>query len=127
MSKTVLVVDDHDGSREAFLAFLECEGYRAIGAADAAQAFAYLRSEGAPALIVLDLILPEMSGAEFADRLKDDPSFATIPILVYSAGPNVHEAAATMGARAGLRKPASLPELIGAVERCTNRAPQEKP
>ncbi len=118
--KTILVVDDHAESRDAFLAFLECEGYEGIGAADAAQAFAYLRSGGAAALIVLDLMLPEMSGTEFADRLKDEPSFARIPILVYSAGPNVREAAATMGARIGLRKPASLPELISAVERCTN-------
>ncbi|MEO6419457.1 MAG: response regulator [Polyangiaceae bacterium] len=124
--KVVLVVDDHAASREAFLAFLDCEGYQGIGAADAAQAFDYLRSTAAPSLIVLDLMLPEMSGAEFADRLKDDPSLSSIPILVYSAGPNVPEVVATMGAAGGLRKPASLPELIDAVERCTNGNPRGK-
>ena len=116
--QTILVVEDDADGREAFLDVLENEGYHVVGSADCWEALAHLRASPVPALILLDLMLPEMSGPEFVAILRGNPSHATIPIIVCSASTRAREEAAAIGAVACLTKPVSVAELVAAVRLC---------
>ncbi|MBO0799481.1 MAG: response regulator, partial [Blastocatellia bacterium] len=83
-AKSVLVVEDDDGIREAMQVFLEIEGYRVITAADGRQGLEALSKASKPCLILLDLMMPIMNGWEFADALKDT-RHADIPVVIVSA------------------------------------------
>ena len=80
----VLVVDDDEGSRERLSAMLGKHGWRVATAADGA---AGLRAVEAalPALILLDLMMPEMDGFTFLERLRARPEWQAIPVVVVTA------------------------------------------
>lgn len=83
----VLVVDDDEGNRLGMLELLSAEGYRVQTAASAEAALLALRRVparlgGTPRVILLDLVLPGMSGLALIRALDDDPRTAGIPILL---------------------------------------------
>lgn len=85
-SPLVLVVDDDPDIREAFEEALADLGYRVATAHNGAVAFEWLRSSGEkPAMILLDLRMPVMDGAELRRKLLEDPALAPIPVLVLTA------------------------------------------
>jgi len=83
MSKTVLVVEDTELLRRMYSDRLTQDGYRVLLAADGLEALSILRSD-TPDLILLDLVMPKMSGLEVLDLLKKDPRLAPIPVIVLS-------------------------------------------
>lgn len=80
---TILSVDDNDAIRYSFTRYLLEGGYQVIEARTGAEALAMARNQ--PALITLDINLPDMDGYEICRRLKDDPVTRDIPILHISA------------------------------------------
>jgi len=80
----VLVVDDHDETRNALVRLLHLEGYVVATARDGQAALDYLRRR-AVALIVTDLDMPRVDGWLLRRRLLDDPELAHIPVVVFSA------------------------------------------
>jgi signal transduction histidine kinase len=80
---TILSVDDNDAIRYSFARFLREGGYEVIEARTGAEALEMARRE--PALITLDINLPDMDGYEICRRLKNDPTTRDIPILHISA------------------------------------------
>lgn len=116
-TRTVLVVDDDPYIREALAEVLEDEGYPVATAADGEEALERLAGAPAPALILLDLRMPGMSGWELRRRLLADPSLAGIPVVLLSADSRLEEAQAVLGAAGSLRKPPSLEDLLAAVGR----------
>jgi CheY-like chemotaxis protein len=80
----VLIVEDNGATREALEAVLRFKGYDTVAADDGLDALAYLRRGGAPSVIVLDLRMPNMDGVAFQRALRADPTWATIPIVVFS-------------------------------------------
>jgi CheY-like chemotaxis protein len=80
----VLVVDDNVQAVELLAAALEAEGYRVMRAYGGAEAIRVARS-ALPDLVILDLIMPEVSGFEVARALRDSDQTARIPILVLTA------------------------------------------
>jgi len=81
---SALVVDDDPSSRELVAQMLAKEGWAVTEAENGRLAFD--RLEGArPDLIVLDLMMPEMDGFEFAGRLRRDPRWRDVPVLVVTA------------------------------------------
>jgi hypothetical protein len=56
--KTVLLVEDDEGTREAFVTLLAAEGYAVVGASDGLEAMARIRAGASPAVIVLDVMFP---------------------------------------------------------------------
>jgi EAL domain-containing protein (putative c-di-GMP-specific phosphodiesterase class I)/ActR/RegA family two-component response regulator len=80
----VLVVDDEESVRRLLRDCLELDGYEVREAADALQAIDRI-SEGVPDCLVLDVMMPGMSGLELLERLREDPRTALIPVLMLTA------------------------------------------
>ena len=83
---SVLVVDDNDRNRKLALDVLGAAGFRTFGAATAAQGIALAREHG-PDVILMDLRLPDMDGADATRRLAADERTALIPVVAMSASP----------------------------------------
>jgi two-component system, cell cycle response regulator DivK len=80
----VLIVDDHDFNLRLLERLLELEG-REVRAADSLAAAEQALAEEQPAMIVLDLNLPDGSGLELTRKLKSEPRTASIPIVACTA------------------------------------------
>ncbi|HVI10655.1 MAG TPA: response regulator [Candidatus Binatia bacterium] len=80
---TILSVDDNDAIRYSFTRYLREGGYAVIEAKTGEEALEMARTD--PALITLDINLPDMDGYEICRRLKGDPATRDIPILHLSA------------------------------------------
>src|SRR3954468_1600196 len=81
----VLVVDDDFDIREALSDVLASEGYSVLTAADGSEALETLRGGIRPAVMLLDLMMPRLSGVEVIDALQKDESLREIPVVVCSA------------------------------------------
>ena len=115
----ILVIDDEPDVREAAVAVLENEGYRAVGANNGRVAYDLLRTGSVrPCIIVLDLMMPVMDGWGFRAVQMCDPQLASIPVIVLSAAGrfDVAAAAESLRAVAGMEKPVDWDELLGLVE-----------
>src|SRR5438093_13616345 len=98
----VLVVEDNAEVRQALVALLEAEGYRVAEAGDGVSALRLLRQGDVhPCLIVLDLMMPRMSGWDFRAAQSSDRELASIPGGVLSAEPLASQAS-RLGAAAVL-------------------------
>ena len=82
----VLIVDDNDRNRKLARDVLGAAGFRTIDAATAAQGIA-LAEEHVPDVILMDLRLPDMDGADATRRLATDERTARIPVVAMSASP----------------------------------------
>lgn len=115
-SNVVLVVDDDPDILEALSEILEAEGFEIRRARNGKEALERLEPNP-PQLILLDLMMPVMDGWEFAQKMKQRPSVAGIPIIVLSADRNVGNKAAEIGAVGHLAKPFELNDLLEMVRR----------
>ncbi len=111
---TILVVEDDVDIRECYQSLLEREGYRVTTAQNGQEALDVLSREH-PALILLDLMMPVMSGPEFLEAMREDESSTDIPVVIVSAYGELADA--TAGVAGFLRKPVELAALLGAVRR----------
>lgn len=103
-SPCVLVVDDDADVRESIATALEEVGYPVQQAANGKDALRTLESmSGQPCLVLLDMMMPEMSGEEFLQVLDAAHRLATLPVVVVSAQDRTGR-----GPRRVLRKPVSL-------------------
>jgi CheY-like chemotaxis protein len=116
----VLVVEDNSEVRQALVALLEAEGYHVAEAVDGVSALRLLRTGAVqPCLIVLDLMMPRMSGWDFRMEQSSDLRLAGIPVVVVSADPLASQAE-RMGAAAVLSKPADPEQFLELIGRhCT--------
>jgi CheY-like chemotaxis protein len=80
----VLVVDDNQQNRELLQAYLEDVDCRAIPAVDGPEALEILAKDP-PDLILLDVMMPKMSGFEVCRRIKKDPKTSDIPVIMVTA------------------------------------------
>ena len=113
----VLVVDDEPDARTLYGEYLEYLGFRVETAANGAQAIQIAHLEW-PAIIIMDLAMPEVTGWEAIERLKRDPLTSDIPIVALSAYAFGEEPqrARTVGADLCLSKPC-LPSQLARVIR----------
>ena len=81
---TVLVVDDNVQNLELIQAYLEELAVTTVAAYDGQEAMDCVRKQ-APDLILLDVMMPKMSGFEVCKRLKKDPKTSDIPIIMVTA------------------------------------------
>lgn len=114
---TVMLVDDDATLRAAFQFKLERAGYEvtAVGTGQEFLARLQLRK---PDLILLDLMMPDVSGLEVLDYMRSDPALSSIPVVVVTAwGHGAMQARCMeLGAAGFVTKPFSLRELAKTVE-----------
>jgi two-component system, OmpR family, phosphate regulon response regulator PhoB len=120
--RPILVVDDDAKIVRLVRTYLEREGYRVVTAADGPAALAAIE-EHEPALVVLDLMLPELDGRAVIRAIRRDEAVAATPILVLSArGTTVDRIAGLEdGADGYLPKPFSPAELVVRVKAILRR------
>jgi CheY-like chemotaxis protein len=83
MNRTILVVDDEQDIRMTLRALFEANGYK-VREAENGQVALDMVAEEAPDLIVLDLLMPEVDGYVFLERLPSD-QLDSIPIIIFTA------------------------------------------
>lgn len=112
--KSILVVDDNPEIAQVVQDVLASYGYH-VAAVDDVAALQASR-EYLPDLILLDLVMPHVSGADAARRLTEQPETTDIPIVLMSGAKDLAQCAAQVGAAAYLSKPFDLDELLHTVE-----------
>lgn len=114
----ILIVDDSTTNQVLLEAILQEEGYRTITAFNANEAFRIIEKEK-PELILLDLLMPEVSGFDFLKDIKSRPQMSDIPVIVVSAigsQENI-EICRQLGAVEFFSKPIEISVLVNAVKR----------
>jgi CheY-like chemotaxis protein len=112
--RQILIVEDDADVRESIQDALESEGYRVVTAVNGKDGLERLREVERPCIILLDLVMPVMSGTEFLVAMRSADGLATIPVVVVSAWPD--EAAKVRTQTQGyVEKPIALDALLKAV------------
>jgi CheY-like chemotaxis protein len=113
-SPVVLVVDDHEDTRQMSLIVLRSQGFNAVAAEGAADGFDHA-CEQKPDVIVTDLAMPDGDGWEFMHRLSSDPRTKDIPVVMLTAcaTESVRQRARTEGCAAFFFKPCA-PDVLAA-------------
>lgn len=114
---TILLVEDDFDVREALVETLRDRGYEVQAAGDGEQALKVLRGGLRPGLILLDLMMPRMSGSEFRMIQRTDPDLSSYPVVLLSADGRMEEKAQTLKVDGAIRKPIDLDELFAVIER----------
>ena len=110
--RTILVVEDDEELRDLIGDLLEEEGYDVVPAANGKQALDYLQgARRLPSLVLLDLLMPFVSGWELLRAIKDDPWSSAMPVVVMTAVKRDRP----LGATAVLKKPFKIAELLEVV------------
>lgn len=112
--KTVLLVEDEYDLLATLRAILEGEGYATEACHDGRDVIERLRSQK-PDLLLMDMMLPRISGAEVARLIGADPELDSIPVVMMSAAPPAREQWPEH-CQAFLRKPFSLTTLLETVK-----------
>jgi adenylate cyclase len=114
---TILVVDDTPQNIKVLDAILSPRGYRVVTARSGAEALQKVRDE-APDLVLLDILMPGMSGYEVVQRLRDDPVTRVLPVVMVTALGAQEEKvkAIEAGADDFLTKPVNQLELLARVK-----------
>ena len=122
-SFNILVVEDEDAIREMLMMVLEQAGFVPIAAADAEDAQKSL-DDNLPDLILLDWMLPGISGVEWARRLKKEPICRDIPIILLTARGEEEDKVRGLeiGADDYMTKPFSPKELVARIRAVLRRS-----
>jgi DNA-binding response OmpR family regulator len=118
----ILIVDDDEDTREMLAALLAIQGFHTIGAEDGLEALHLLRgvrhrAPHVPCLVLLDLMMPRLSGDEFRRAQLGDPAVATVPVAVMSSASDAEAHGQSLGAVATLTKPFEFNVLLDVVRR----------
>lgn len=119
----ILVVEDEDAIREMLMMVLEQSDFQVIVVASAEKALLAL-AEKLPDLILLDWMLPGISGVELARRLKKDDGYSDLPIILLTARGEEEDKVRGLeiGADDYITKPFSPKELIARIRAVTRRS-----
>lgn len=124
--QSVLVVDDEEDIRELISYNLLKEGYQVAGVGTGEDALAAVESK-TPDLILLDIMLPGLDGLRVCRKLKDNPAYASIPVIMLTAKGEEPDIVTglNMGADDYVTKPFSPKVLLARVQAVLRRAETE--
>jgi CheY-like chemotaxis protein len=124
VNANILIVDDDRDILATMRLVLECAGYHVSTANNGAEALAQLRSEPAPCVIFLDLMMPVMDGWEFRAEQLQDRRLAAIPVIIMTGASKSVARASSAEAAGLLEKPVALDALLStAGHYCKTTAP----
>jgi two-component system, chemotaxis family, chemotaxis protein CheY len=117
-AQTVLTVDDSRTMRDMLMLTLTDAGYRVVQAVDGVHGLDVLGAE-APTVIITDINMPRLDGFGFIERVRADPRFLGIPILVLTteSSPEKKSLARRAGATGWIVKPFDSVKLVDVVRR----------
>ena len=117
MKHKVLVVDDNPDSVAIMRGILETRGYDVAAAGSGAEALEFVRTEGAD-LVLLDVMMPEMSGMEVLQRIKEDATTGRLPVILVTAKTQDEDVLSgyQYGADYYITKPFTAKQLIYGIE-----------
>lgn len=114
----VLVVEDTPELRTLLEVRLSHSGHRVISAASGEEALSLLAIKGPPDVAVLDVVMPGMTGLELHAQLREDPTYASVPVIFLSGRvePDDISVGRSLGA-VYLTKPVVMSALTSAIDR----------
>jgi len=125
---TILLIDDVEENRVILKLRLEKEGYRIITANNGKEGLEILAQEAdTVSSIFLDINMPVMDGHAFLSRIKADPRYTSIPIIVTTALDETSEVLKALreGACGYLTKPFSMEQIRAQLKFCLNHKVQD--
>ena len=116
--KTVMIIEDEPDAAELFAEMMRVNGYRVIKMFSSAPAIPMISQEK-PDLILLDIMMPDISGLEVLRYMRREPDLASIPVIVVSAKsmPGDIKIGLEAGASMYLTKPVGFLDLKEAAEK----------
>jgi DNA-binding response OmpR family regulator len=113
MSHTILIVDDEPNIVISLEFLLEREGYRVLIARDGQEAIDAITRDK-PAMVLLDVMLPKLSGYDVCQRIRQNPDWADVKVVMLTARGREVEIAKglALGADAYVTKPFSTRDLL---------------
>ncbi len=122
MSAQLLLVDDEPGLREAVKDYLEESGFKVQVASNAHEGWE-LMQQNTPDLVISDIMMPQVDGYQFLKQLREDPRFASLPVIFLTAKGMTSDR--IQGYQAGvdgyLAKPFDPDELVAIIENLLTR------
>jgi CheY-like chemotaxis protein len=122
--QTILIVEDDESVRDSLSMALEDEGYRVEKVPSARDALTHLAAHEPPSCILLDLMMPVMSGFELRRRLLEDDKLAHVPTFVLTATA-IDNRVRELNVHGWFRKPFSVEVLLSTLDR--ELRPDKKP
>jgi CheY-like chemotaxis protein len=114
-SKVVLVVEDDPDIREVLEEMLDAGGHKVLTASNGREALAVLDRVPSPCLVLLDLMMPVMSGFAFLEELTRRPDRERVNVLLISANAQVEQVRSS-GVVGFVKKPFDLDDVLALVD-----------
>jgi len=115
--RTVMIIEDEPDAAEMFAEMMRVNGYRVVKMFSSAAAIPMISQEK-PDVIILDVMLPDISGLEVLRYMRREPNLASIPVIIVSAKsmPGDIKIGLDAGANRYLTKPVGFRDLVEAVQ-----------
>lgn len=110
----ILIVDDNEAYRKTLSLVLTAEGFRVIQAGHGTEAIAIMGLD-TPDLVLSDVHMPVMDGITFLDRIKKDPRYTAIPVVMITNVQEEVDNAVRHGAEEGILKSSFTPREVAMV------------
>ena len=121
--KTVLIIEDEEDAADMFAEMMRVSGYRVLKTSSSTPALSMMAAEK-PDVVILDIMMPEISGLDILRQMRKNPELAHTPVVVVSAKsmPADIKLGMEAGASIYLTKPVGFVELKEAIERAVGRS-----
>jgi len=123
MPTKIMIVDDSFTVRQQVASTLTEAGFQVVEAVDGEDAHARIGAEAELALVICDVNMPKMNGLELLEKVRAEPRFATLPVLMLTTEgqPELIAKAKSLGARGWMVKPFKPEQLVAAAKKLTTR------
>ncbi len=113
-TKKILVIDDDSRNIFALTAVLKAKKYSCVSAISAKDGFEILANDKDVAVVLMDMMMPDMDGYQAIAKMKEDPAMRTIPVIAVTAQAMVgdRERCLDAGASGYISKPVNVDELL---------------
>jgi len=108
--KKILIIDDEPDLLDSLAEFFADEGYGVATARNGTEALERLEDPELPAIVILDLLMPGISGIELYDTMQRDPRLCKVPVIVSTSDPSRAPSGVLI-----MKKPVNLGRLLDVV------------